>query len=353
MISREPIRATSLFQRSVPTVGKPQDEALLNKLKTHLRPLQRQGLIDVWYDREISAGTEWEQEIKQHLNTAQIILLLVSPDFMDSDYCYGIEMTRAIERHKSGEARVIPIILRWAIWKETPIGKLQGLPTDASPITSGKWHDQDEAFYDVAKGIREAVEARLAEEARVRKVAEAEQARLAEEERMKAQQEERARQAEEEKERARLVKLERVKKAEEEQARQAEEEKRSQAEEERRPCPGLHPLDQSEGDVADVAFFPNPYVERERVRLTMEKRVQKRDEWFEISRALWESWGGLATSFTIGLLLFAITTYDYNVSKVYTNGILGVLEGIFSLVGLGLVVFAIWQCFDRIKKKLE
>ncbi len=133
-----------------------EDEALLNKLKTHLRPLQRQGLIDVWYDREISAGTEWEQEIKQHLNTAQIILLLVSPDFMDSDYCYGIEMTRAIERHKSGEARVIPIILRWAIWKETPIGKLQALPTDGKPVKS--WHDEDEAFLNIVKGIREVVE---------------------------------------------------------------------------------------------------------------------------------------------------------------------------------------------------
>ncbi len=76
-----------------------KDEALLKKLKAHLRPLQRQGLIDVWYDREISAGTEWEHEISQHLDEAQIILLLVSPDFMNSDYCYGTEMKRAMERH--------------------------------------------------------------------------------------------------------------------------------------------------------------------------------------------------------------------------------------------------------------
>src|SRR2546429_9932386 len=87
-----------------------EDEALLNKLKTHLRPLQRQGLIDVWHDRDISAGTEWEREISQHLNSAQVILLLVSPDFMFSEYCYGIEMKRAMERHEHGEARVIPII---------------------------------------------------------------------------------------------------------------------------------------------------------------------------------------------------------------------------------------------------
>jgi hypothetical protein len=79
-----------------------EDEELLNKLKSHLRPLQREGLIDVWYDREISAGTEWEQEIKQRLDDAQIILLLVSPDFMDSEYCYSIEMKRALERHAKG-----------------------------------------------------------------------------------------------------------------------------------------------------------------------------------------------------------------------------------------------------------
>src|SRR5436853_5763108 len=94
-----------------------EDEALLNKLKAHLRPLQRQGLIDVWHDRDISAGTEWERKIDEHINSAQIILLLVSPNFMDSDYCYGKEMKRAIERHERGEARVIPIILEHVYWQ--------------------------------------------------------------------------------------------------------------------------------------------------------------------------------------------------------------------------------------------
>ncbi len=131
-----------------------EDEALLNKLKLHLRPLQRQGLIDVWHDRDISAGTEWEQEIKKHLNAAKIILLLVSPDFMDSDYCYSIEMRRALERHQRGEARVIPIILRPVYWQGI-LGNLQALPTDAKPVRS--WSDVDEALYDVAEGIRKVV----------------------------------------------------------------------------------------------------------------------------------------------------------------------------------------------------
>jgi hypothetical protein len=89
-----------------------EDEALLNKLKSHLRSLQREGLIDVWHDRNISAGSVWEKEISEQLNDAQVILLLISPDFMNSDYCYSIEMKRAIERHECGEACVIPIILR-------------------------------------------------------------------------------------------------------------------------------------------------------------------------------------------------------------------------------------------------
>src|SRR2546421_148066 len=134
-----------------------EDELILNKLKMHLVPLQRQGLIDVWIDREISAGMEWEQEISKHMNEAQIILLLISPNFMVSDYCYGIEMRRMIERHERGEARVIPIILRPVHWVAAPFGKLQALPRDAIPVTSSRWHNWDEAFFNVAEGIYKAL----------------------------------------------------------------------------------------------------------------------------------------------------------------------------------------------------
>jgi hypothetical protein len=136
-----------------------RDQRFLTELKKHLYPLQREGLITLWADVDINAGMEWEKEIDRHLYTAQIILLLISPDFMASDYCYGVEMRRAMERHEHGEARVIPIILRPVQWRRTPLGKLQALPANASPIMGGKWHHQDEAFYAVAEGIREAVEA--------------------------------------------------------------------------------------------------------------------------------------------------------------------------------------------------
>jgi len=130
-----------------------EDETLLNKLKSHLKPLQREGLIEIWHDRDISAGKEWEREINEQLNAAQIILLLVSSDFLNSDYCYGIEMKRAIERHERQEVRVIPVILRHIYWQGM-LGKLQALPKDGIPITDPYWHDLDKAFLDVARGIR-------------------------------------------------------------------------------------------------------------------------------------------------------------------------------------------------------
>src|SRR5215472_6110261 len=89
-----------------------KDEALRDELEKHLSLLQRQGFITSWNDRQILPGTEWAYAISEHLNTAQIILLLISSDFLASDYCYSIEMERALERHEAGEAYVVPVILR-------------------------------------------------------------------------------------------------------------------------------------------------------------------------------------------------------------------------------------------------
>lgn len=113
-------------------------------------------MITAWYDRNITAGTEWAGEIDQHLNTASVILLLISADFLASDYCYAIELTRAMERHEDKEARVIPVILREVDWKGAPFGKLEALPKKAKPVTN--WENRDAAFADVARGIRKAVE---------------------------------------------------------------------------------------------------------------------------------------------------------------------------------------------------
>jgi TIR domain len=133
-----------------------EDEAHLNKLKTHLKPLQRESLIDIWHDRDTSAGAEWEQVIKEQLNKAQIILLLVSPNFMESDYCYSNEMKQALERHERREVRVIPIILRPTRWRKSPFAKLQALPKDAKPVTN--WSDPDEVYRNSIDGIHSVIE---------------------------------------------------------------------------------------------------------------------------------------------------------------------------------------------------
>ena len=133
-----------------------EDEELVKELRKHLSILKRQGVIREWYDREITAGTDWKGQLDQHLNSSGVILLLVSADFLASDYCYDVEMTRALERHDQGEARVIPVILRMVDgWQGAPFGKLQSLPTDGKPVTS--WKIRDEAFADVARGIRQAI----------------------------------------------------------------------------------------------------------------------------------------------------------------------------------------------------
>ncbi len=132
-----------------------EDKALRNELDVHLSSLKRQNLLTSWYDGELSPGSEWEKEIDTQLSAAHIILLLVTPHFMASNYCYGIEMKRALERHKAGTARVIPIILRRTFWEGAPFSKLQVLPTDAKPVT--QWQDRDEAFWDITVGIHKAV----------------------------------------------------------------------------------------------------------------------------------------------------------------------------------------------------
>lgn len=131
-----------------------RDHLLLQQLKSHLTPLQRKGIITLWADSDIHAGAAWEEEIRKHLEIAHIILLLVSPDFMASDYCYSEEMIRALDRQKKGEAYVVPVILRPVHWQDA-LGQLQALPKDGKPVTS--WPNLDDAFYDITNHILQIV----------------------------------------------------------------------------------------------------------------------------------------------------------------------------------------------------
>lgn len=129
-----------------------EDRELRDCLEIHLKPLKRQFRFVSWHEQEIEPGKEWEKEMEAYLTTAQIVLLLVSPHFMASDYCYTQQMYRALERHQSGYARVIPIFLRDVDLEDAPFYRLQALPTDAIPVTL--WSDRDAAFANIARGIR-------------------------------------------------------------------------------------------------------------------------------------------------------------------------------------------------------
>ena len=131
-----------------------EDRRYLGALGNHLAQLEREGLIDPWHDHSIQAGDEWEGQIDQNLEAADIILLLVSASFLASRYCSDVEMKRALERHERGEARVIPVILKPADWKHSDFARLQALPEGGKPIT--KWSPQDEAYLSVVQGIRRA-----------------------------------------------------------------------------------------------------------------------------------------------------------------------------------------------------
>lgn len=132
-----------------------RDEQFRDELEKHLSTLRRLGQIRSWHDRRIGPGDEWKQEIDQNLKSADIILLLISPDFIASEYCYAVETELALKRHNAKEATVIPVLLRPVDFKGLPFADLQMLPKDTYPIA--KWASVDDAYKNVAEGIREAV----------------------------------------------------------------------------------------------------------------------------------------------------------------------------------------------------
>lgn len=131
------------------------DELYRDQLEAHLASLRHEGKIESWHDRRLLAGSEFGTEIDQQINDADVILLLVTANFLNSKYCYSIEMGRALERHRAGEARVIPVIVKPCDWESTPLGGLLATPRDGKAITT--WPNFDEAFTDVAKQIRKVV----------------------------------------------------------------------------------------------------------------------------------------------------------------------------------------------------
>ncbi len=126
-----------------------KDEKILNELRLHFTVLERAEKVQIWYDGMIEAGGDWEQSIKDSLNSADIILLLISHNFIASDYCYNKEMREALRLHKEGKVKLIPIIAKECMWKETPFGHLQVLPKNGKAISSSEWPTAERPYLQI------------------------------------------------------------------------------------------------------------------------------------------------------------------------------------------------------------
>jgi hypothetical protein len=135
-----------------------KDEPLRAELDKHLSLLKRQGELDIWTDHRIPVGGELGSAISEALENADVIMLLLSADFLASDYCFGVEMTRAMERHERGDAVVLPVMLRPCDYQSAPFGRLKAVPTDGRPVT--KWPNQDDAFVDIVQHVRRLLSSR-------------------------------------------------------------------------------------------------------------------------------------------------------------------------------------------------
>ena len=134
-----------------------KDKNLKEKLERHLAALKSLGEVALWHDQEVEAGTEWEPQIKAALEEADILLLLVSSDFIASEHINNVELKAALKRHYAGTARVIPILLRPVHWEGTDISRLERLPKNKKAITDWGKEDEDNAFMDVAQGLSKVV----------------------------------------------------------------------------------------------------------------------------------------------------------------------------------------------------
>lgn len=128
-----------------------KDETFKDELRTHLKPYERVNIVKVWDDRSIIPGEEWDQEIKNHLEQSEVILFLISPDFMASGYIDEVEVKKAMNRHNERKTRIVPIVIRPSNLKLLPLNHFQAVPKNAKPVTT--WQDRDEAWLDVTSQL--------------------------------------------------------------------------------------------------------------------------------------------------------------------------------------------------------
>jgi hypothetical protein len=130
-----------------------QDTKIVQELVRALNPLEEEGLISVWQDRRIDAGLDWREEITSRLSSADVIMLLLSPEYLASEYCWGLEMKLALDRSSDGHSHLLPVLLRPCDWRSTPLARFQALPKGGKPVT--QWSSRSAALCDVIGGLRE------------------------------------------------------------------------------------------------------------------------------------------------------------------------------------------------------
>ncbi len=133
-----------------------KDEQFKDSLVEHMSGLVRANVVSEWNDRKIVPGQDWSDEISENLASSEIILFLISSSFMNSDYCMGVEVQKALSMHKEGRAQLIPIVIRAVDWSDSELSKIQGLPKDAVPIAS--WGNEDEAWVNVIGGVKKHIQ---------------------------------------------------------------------------------------------------------------------------------------------------------------------------------------------------
>jgi hypothetical protein len=129
-----------------------RDEAMLERLHAHLAVLRKEGAVSAWYDRQILAGGSIDREVANELDGCEVFLALVSPDFLNSGYCYDKEMARAIERHEAGQIAIVPVILEPCDWQSSPLRQFKAIPKDGTPVS--EWTNKNAAWLDVVTEIR-------------------------------------------------------------------------------------------------------------------------------------------------------------------------------------------------------
>jgi hypothetical protein len=132
------------------------DEHAVDRLTKHFSMLRRDGLVTEWHDQKILAGGDIDAEISKHLDSSDLFIPLLSPDFLASSYCYDLEMTRALERHDKGVLRIVPIVVQPCDWQNSPLGNLKALPKDGKPVSD--WTNANSAWLDVVQRLRRLIE---------------------------------------------------------------------------------------------------------------------------------------------------------------------------------------------------